>query len=262
MALTPSLLFGRVMHKRTLPKVNAFSYGIYYLAIPLSQIDALPLPVNHFGPLSFYAKDHGARDGGARDGSNLESWARSILDQYGVKGVDGEIVLIALPRVLGYVFNPVSFWLMYDKKGKIRAVLCEVNNTFGETHSYLCAHEDHREITPGDIFEGDKVFHVSPFLKREGHYSFRFDLSEERCGLRINYYDAQGNPQLLTSLSGDFAPLTVQTLRKAFWAYPLVTLKAIGLIHWQALKLCVKGIKYIAKPEQLPIRVTSVQKNT
>ena len=196
--------------------------------------------------MSLHDKDHGAKDG-----SGGEGWIRSILSAHGFTDEVGEIMLIAMPRVLGYVFNPVSFWLCLDETRAIRAVLAEVNNTFGETHSYFCAHEDHRVITADDWMLAYKHFHVSPFLERNGEYCFRFSFQENRLGIWIDYYHENGEKQLLTALTGELAPLTRAHLRRVFWRYPLVTLTTIALIHWQAIKLVSKGIRYIAKPNPL-----------
>lgn len=257
MGIEPQVFFGKVMHGRLFPKLNQFTYGIYYLSLPLSKMQTVPIPYNRFGLLSFYDKDHGHCDG-----SSLEAWATEILNQYGIKEADGDITLICMPRILGYVFNPVSFWLCHDKSNQLRAVLCEVHNTFGERHTYLCAHDDHRPITQSDVLEGEKVFHVSPLLKREGHYSFRFDSSKNNFGAWIDFYDVQGKRQLVTTLSGGLKPMTAQTLRKAFWSYPLVTFKATALIHWQALKLLSRGIKYISKPSQNAEKVSATKNLT
>lgn len=257
MGITPSMLFGTVMHKRLLPKINAFQYGIYYMAFPLSKIDTLPMARNRFSLLSFYDRDHGERNG-----RSLEKWARNILSEYQITDADGEIVLVCMPRVLGYVFNPVSFWLCYDKNQNIRAILCEVRNTFGERHTYLCAHDDGRPIEGNETLTGQKVFHVSPFLKREGHYTFRFDIQETKMGVWIDFYNDDGNKQLITSLIGTLKNMTSSTLNYAFWRYPLVTLKAIFLIHWQALKLVAKGIKYIPKPQQEKDKISATSSLT
>ena len=245
MGVEPQLLFGRVMHGRLFPKRNSFTYGIYYLAFPLSKIKGLPIAYNRFAPLSFFDRDHGQCDG-----SDLEEWARSILSDYDIKEADGEIKLICMPRIFGYTFNPVSFWLCHDKKNNLRAVLCEVHNTFGERHTYLCAHEDHRSISHDDTLKGSKLFHVSPLLNREGYYTFRFDTRDQNFAVWIDFYDGDGKKQLATSLMGKFKAMNRTSLRKAFWAYPLVTFKAITLIHWQAFKLLTKGIKYISRPPQ------------
>lgn len=254
MAIKPSVMFGHVMHRRLFPKVNAFTYKIFYMALPLSQLQNTALAYNRFGLLSFHNQDHGDRTG-----APIENWARDILKKYSINKADGEIVLVTLPRVLGYVFNPVSFWLCFDREEKLRAVICEVNNTFGQTHSYLCAHSDQKEISSDDVFEGDKLFHVSPFLERTGHYFFRFDWRDESGGFWVNYHDVSGKKQLLTALSGRLSPLNKKNIHRAFWGYPLVTLKAIFLIHWQAIKLVLKGIKYIPLPRQKETKISTTR---
>lgn len=248
MALIPRLYTAKVMHNRLFPKVNGFSYSIYYLALPLP---AKKIPSRL---LSFHAKDLGFRDG-----TDPLAWAEKILNDYGLASVVDQIVLMTMPRVLGYVFNPVSFYLCLDQQNKLRAVICEVHNTFGEQHAYVCANPD-RSVLSGDSWlEADKVFHVSPFLPRRGHYRFRFDLRDEKLGIWIDYYDESGRKQLVTSLIGSFSPLDSASLSRAFWSHPLVTLKAITLIHWHAIKLVVKGIRYIPKPLQLIDKMTATR---
>lgn len=248
---SPQVLMATVMHKRLLPKVHTFHYGIYYVALPLSNLGNIALAYNHFAPLSFYDKDHGARDG-----SSLESWARDLLKQHKVD-IDGDIILVTMPRVFGYVFNPVSFWLCQDKKKQLRAVLCEVHNTFGEQHTYLCVHQDRRAITKTGSLFAKKLFHVSPFLKREGEYEFRFDIESDQFKVAINFHNETGHKQLVTSLVGTLQPLSKSSLRFAFWRYPLVTFKAVAMIHWHALKLVAKGIKHIPKPIQKSQKTSS-----
>lgn len=248
MALTHTphqIIFSTVTHKRRIPTPNAFSYGIYYTAISLSQLNTLPLAHNRPGLLSFYDKDHGPCDG-----TGLENWARTVLNDHGITHATGDITLICMPRVLGYVFNPVSFWLCHDKDGAIRAILCEVHNTFKERHTYICAKPDESPITPHDTLTGDKLFHVSPFLERAGHYSFRFLITPKKLHITIDYYNTAQDKHLITALTGTAHPMNKATRRKAFWTYPLVTFKAIILIHWQALKLTWKKVRYIKKPKQ------------
>jgi DUF1365 family protein len=246
----PEIFLGKVMHKRLFPKVNAFTYGIYYLSLPLRLMaglgDGWRFAIDAPAVMSFHTQDHAARIKKA----DLQIWAEGILQQHGVDIPDATIVLLAMPRIFGYVFNPVSFWFCYDGAQHLRAVICEVNNTFGETHSYICAHPEGRPITGEDWMQAEKLFHVSPFLVREGSYRFRFDIRDNKTGIWIDYYDAAGRKQLLTALTGQRVPLTPQNCRRAFWSYPLVTLRAIFLIHWQAVKLLAKGIKYIPKPLQ------------
>ena len=261
MGMTSSFLFGRVMHKRLFPRVNAFSYRIYYLVYPLTAMcdlaRGLQIGVNRSVLLSFHEKDHGAKDG-----SQLLPWIHGILDEHGFESHRLRVTLVTMPRVLGYVFNPVSFWLCHDEHDDLRAVLCEVNNTFGETHSYLCRPAAGGVITPDLWLTAEKVFHVSPFLKREGSYRFRFDITPRKLAIWIDYYDAEGALQLMTALTGRLAPYDQASFRRAFWAYPLITLRAIVLIHWQALKLIFKRQKFIPKPPQKPEKITATDSIT
>ena len=252
------LFNAKVMHHRLFPKQNKFIYSVYYYVLSLSSLKKLPIPYNKFGLTSFFDKDHGSKNG-----ESLEQWVRDILATQNLNRViDGEIYLISMPRILGYVFNPVSFWLCFDKQENLRAVLCEVNNTFGETHSYLCAHSDGAIIQDKDILKAHKVFHVSPFLERKGYYSFKFSLKKENYHIAINYFDESGKKKLLTSLTGTTEPLTEKSALRAFWCHPLITLKTIFLIHYQALKLCFKGIRYFKKPKQQELKLTHNQKIT
>lgn len=255
------IIFGKVAHSRRQPRRNSFRYGIYYLALPLDDLEgqnikASPIAINRAGLLSFHARDHGPMDG-----SPLTPWARDILAKNHIDKADGPITLVTMPRVFGYVFNPVSFWLCHDNHHALRAVICEVHNTFGETHSYLCHKPDQSVITPQDTLFAAKQFHVSPLLKRRGDYSFQFTVTEKEFAARINYRDNNDEPTLTTSLIGTTRPLTKQTVTRAFWRYPLITIKAITLIHWQALKLLIKGVPYQMKPEPLADRISITGQN-
>lgn len=246
MALGAKIFTARVMHKRTLPKVNQFIYRVAYLAVPLSQWGKWPgVAANRFSFLSFWNQDYGAKDG-----TPPEQWVRGILATYQLESHVADIVLVTVPRVLGYGFNPVNFWLCLDEMQALRAVIAEVNNTFGETHSYIIAHPDGREIHPHDWLEAKKLFHVSPFFERDGFYQFRTAYTENSLGIWIDYYSEEKHKRLFTSLTGKLTPLT----RKAIWVrqitHPLMTFRTIFLIHWQALKLISKGIRYISKPVQ------------
>nr|MBI1231062.1 DUF1365 family protein [Cytophagales bacterium] len=254
MDIKPYLFQAKVMHKRLFPRVNAFMYSVYYFVLPLSFLKQAPKPFrfNSPGILSFYEKDHGAHKN-----ESLDNWIEPILREYQLDNIVNDISLIAMPRIFGYVFNPVSFWLCFDQDRNLRAVLSEVNNTFGETHSYLCAHEDLSVISQDDWIEAQKLFHVSPFMHREGYYLFRFSIKHKNLGIWIDYYDDKGQKKLLTSLIGNLEPLTEKTIRRAFWTHPLVTFKTIFLIHWQAIKLILKGIKYVRKPKQIDQKLST-----
>ncbi len=249
MGINNGLLFSKVSHARQAPKRNAFRYSVYYLCFALDEIAQLGklalLSHNHFNLFSFYNKDYGKQDG-----SSPEAWMRDLLKAWGITQADGRIVLLTMPRLFGYAFNPVSFWFCLDKQGNLRAVLSEVSNTFGDRHCYLSFHDDRRAITSDDWMRSEKVFHVSPFIEIKGHYMFRFAYREDKIGVWIDHHDENGL-LLTTSLTGKRMPLTSASLLKFFFRCPLVTLKVIGLIHYQALKLWSKGVRY-RKRQPLP----------
>lgn len=245
MEIKPQIFIAKVMHKRLFPKVNDFTYRVYYLTLPLPY-KKLPSKVQSFPQ----------HDLGFRDGRCPEVWAREILERYALSSQIEHIMLITMPRILGYVFNPVSFYLCLDSDKRLRAVISEVHNTFGEQFSYLCTHADHKPIEAEEWIVAEKLFHVSPFLERNGHYCFRFDLRESKLNINIDYYDKENKKQLVTSLVGTLLPLSKEALRNAFWMHPLITFKAMTLIHWQALKLLAKGIRYIPKPKALEKKLT------
>jgi len=241
----PLLFFGDVMHARLRPRRNRFVYRVFFLRVPVDRLDTMRGPlfsVDQVNLFSFHRRDHGARDG-----TELGPWIRQLLLREGIDSADGEIWLQAFPRVLGYVFNPVSFWLCHDRQGALRAVVCEVNNTFGEHHKYLLAHPDQRPIASGDRLTAEKVFHVSPFCEVKGRYQFQFTLQEHGCAVRIDYDDGEGR-LLATAVRGRAQSLTTRALARAFIAYPWMTLGVIMRIHWQALRLWRRGVPFFSKP--------------
>ncbi len=244
MALANGLLLADVSHTRLTPKRHSLRYKVYYLCFPtrlMQDIAGKILSLNRFNFFSFYPRDYGFND------TRGEDWVRRYLQEHNITEADGDIVLVTLPRVLGYAFNPVSFWFCLDKERKPRVVMSEVNNTFGERHGYVCAHPDHRVIDKDDWFPHDKQFHVSPFLKVRGEYHFRFAYSEEKIGAWIDHYD-EGQKILMTSVVGKRYGLSDKQLLIYFVRYPLITIKVITLIHYHALCLVLKGIKYNNKP--------------
>lgn len=244
MALAHGLFRGSTAHARTRPRQHAFRYRVYYLCFALSQKPQLRnglLSINRFNLFSFYDADHG------RDGLAMEDWIAQIKQAHGLTAADGEVVLMTLPRVLGYVFNPVSFWFLLDRDGALRALLAEVNNTFGDRHSYLLYHDDQRIIAPTDRLASRKVFHVSPFLNVDGRYEFRVDYGAEKIDIAINHFDADGL-LLATSLTGTRGKLDARHMAGCFLHYPLMTLNIIALIHYHAVRLMLKGIRYRRRP--------------
>ena len=244
MALKNALLIAEVAHARQAPKKNAFRYGLYYLTFALKDKHSLRMPflsLNGFNLFSFNDKDYGNKT------EMPEEWIRRALAEWSLAEADGDVVLLTLPRVLGYVFNPVSFWFCLDKTGNLRAVVSEVTNTFHDRHCYISFHDDHRAISRDDWLRAEKIFYVSPFMPVEGHYQFRFAYGEDKIGVWINYYQSE-TLMLTTSLTGKRMELNSYSLIKCFFRYPLLTLKVIGLIHYQAVKLVFKGIRHFTHP--------------
>jgi DUF1365 family protein len=235
------LAIGIVRHRRLRPAAHRFEVATYFLLLPLRALRANPdsaLARNRFGLIAFHDRDHG--DGRA----DALAWLDEQLAREGVTDADGEVWLQTYPRVLGYVFKPVSFWYCQRKDGSLAAVVAEVNNTFGERHCYLLAGPD---LAWGREQRAAKVFYVSPFCHAEGEYRFRFASGDERIVARVEHHDSQG-PLLLTSVSGRFAVATPARQRAAFFGQPLMTLGVIARIHWQALRLWAKRIPLIRKP--------------
>ena len=252
MALENALLLAEVMHARARPKRNRFLYRVYYLSIGLSQISHLAalrlLKIDKTGVFSLHQCDYTST-------GTLESWIRSLLEEWHVPQADGEVTLVTMPRLFGYAFNPVTFWFCHDKNQRLRAVFADVTNTFGERHGYMLFHEDRRPIAPEDWLESPKVFHVSPFIDVTGHYKFKFEIDDASLHVVIQHHDEEGM-LLATSMHGTRVPLTSRQLLICCLRYPLVTLKVIGLIHFQALKLFLKGVRYRVKPNPPKLRVT------
>ncbi len=242
---SPAILATKVFHKRLRPRVNQFTYTVYYLALPeasFATAENAVLRFNRFGLLSYHDRDHGKRDG-----SDARDWARSLLQECKLDCAADSLIVIAMPRTAGFVFNPVSFWLCMSNEGNINAVIAEVHNTFGEAHSYVLAHANGAAIAADDWLVADKSFHVSPFLTVEGSYRFRFAM-KDTLGIWIEYLGADGEATLLTSMHCTPEAYTTENLLKHALSMPFVSLKALILIHWQALKLTAKRIRYHRKP--------------
>ncbi|MEW5887366.1 MAG: DUF1365 domain-containing protein [Pseudomonadota bacterium] len=239
--------FGQVRHTRLRPRRNAFVYPTCFLLLPMRDLaQAAPaLARNRWAPISFYDCDHG--DGRTAQQGGALAWVDELLRAHGIDDADGQIWLHCYPRVWGHTFKPVSFWYCERADGSLRAVLVEVNNTFGERHCYLL--DRPRE---GQECRASKVFHVSPFCQVQGWYRFRFmrrlDGAQPRTVVRIDHDDAAG-PLLQTSVSGTLQALDAACLRQALWAHPALTLLLLARIHWQALKLWLKRTGLQRKPE-------------
>lgn len=249
-----AVCFGAVMHERHVEAHNRFVYPSAFLRLPLSQLERLRVPllgVERANVFTFRNRDHGARDG-----SPLLPWARRVLDAHGVGALcDGEVVLQTMPRMLGFVFNPVSFWFCHDHDSNLRVVLAEVNNTFGERHNYLVHHPDLRPIRSGDELRARKCFHVSPFFPVRGEYRFRFERQGEVHSVSVDLWD-EGRLQLSTRLSGRAEALDGRAMRKWLLRQPFMTLGVVARIHWQALRLALRRVRFFRKPPP-PIEETT-----
>ena len=253
----PHIGFGHVWHTRLRPRRHRFIVPTFFLLLPMRTLRAQPeaagvLALNRPGALAFRDADHG--DGRSPEQGGALAWLEELLHSEGIDGVDGEVWLHCYPRVLGYSFKPVSFWYCHRTDGSLRAIVAEVNNTFGERHAYLLDHPRY-----GQELQARKAFHVSPFCTVEGGYRFEFRRSGaeglQSARVRIDYHDAEG-PLLLTGMAGRLEPLNAASRRRALWRYPLLTLGVTGRILWNALLLWLKQVPFYAKPQAPVLPVT------
>mgnify|MGYP006286118551 CR=1 FL=1 len=253
---TAHLGVGEVRHARTRPRPHAFAYPTFFLWLPMRQLDqasAWGLSVNRWGWASFHDCDHGDGRGPERGGAL--GWLDELLKAHRIEDANGEIWLHCYPRVLGYAFKPVSFWHCHSPDGSLRAIVVEVNNTFGERHCYVL---DRPRL--GQTLCADKHFHVSPFCEVKGQYRFRFmrtlTRDPERMVVRIEHCDELGL-LLQTSVSGQLEPMTPESLRRAVCRFPLLSLGVMARIHWQALRLWLKRVPFFTKPNP-PVHSTTM----
>ncbi|TVQ84507.1 MAG: DUF1365 domain-containing protein [Chromatiaceae bacterium] len=239
------IFFTRVMHRRLFPVQYRFDYRVFSLLLDIDALDRLPPRMVH-GRLPLFRFD--LRDHGPRDGSPLRPWAEALLAARGIDLAGGRIRLLCFPRVLGLAFNPLSLWYCEHRDGGLRAVIAEVNNTFGEHHFYLLA-DGGWPIDWPLRGRARKCFHVSPLMDMQGSYHFRLSAPETALAVLIRQYDDDGRLKLVASQTGPGAPLTDATLTRAFRRTPLLTFKVLMAIHWQALKIWLRGARYFPKPD-------------
>jgi uncharacterized protein len=239
---TLEILYATVGHSRITPRKNSFTYKLFYLVTPITKecvSTPFGLSLDRFNILSIYTKDHGAHDESA-----WREWIESQCKDRGIPvSTDDDIVLISHPRFFGYVFNPISFWLILEKRSHLKAVLCEVRNTFGDNHNYLLAHDDGRKIQATDVFTSPKGLYVSPFNNMDGgRYKFSFDVTPQTFKTSIQYFEHDSRI-LQVYMSGNRVPLSTVRLFGAVLRYPLMTLAIIFRIHVQAVRLYFKGVE-------------------
>lgn len=247
------LYVGEVMHRRSRPKAYEFVYRVFNIVL---DIDRLAEPArrcrlfshNRFNLFSFRDCDHGPRDG-----SSLRQWIDAQLNAAGLGHAGATVRLLCMPRVLGYGFDPLSIWYCHDAAGDLRAILYQVKNTFGDQHGYLlpvgeiAGGSDQKPAAPSD-HEFDKIFHVSPLIAMDARYRIRTASPDDSLAVLIRESDAEGE-FLVATLTGDRRAMTDGALIRQFLRVPFMTLKVIVAIHWQAIRLMLRGVKYTNRPE-------------
>jgi uncharacterized protein len=238
---------GWVAHERKSPKENRFRYRLYYAYLDLDEIPELAEKNRWFSHnasnlVSFWDKDHGPRDS-----SPLRPWIDDVCSKIGVDLSGGRVRILTFPRVLGFKFYPVAFWYCYSADGVCRAVLAEVQNTFGDHHNYLL-HSEGRPVDFSRTFDAVKVFHVSPFIgMADSRYRFRFTEPGEH--LRTSIFDeVEGSLLLVASIDLQSRPFDDAELVRTVTRLGPISARAWLLIHFQALRIIGKGIRYIPRP--------------
>lgn len=235
-----SLYRGKVMHARLKPMSHRFFYNVFSILIDLDRLEeakkaASLFSVNRFNLISFFEKDHGPRNG-----SPLRSYVDEICRKTGVES-PARVLLSAFPRVMGYVFNPLSVYFLYNAKNRIYAHLYEVKNTFGGMHTYV---EELPEQGSASHC-AKKLFHVSPFLPKELHYHFTVLPPSSDLRLRIVEKDEAGDTILTALYNAKIEDVSNKNLLKEGIALPFASIKIIAGIHWEALKLFIKGARLL-----------------
>ena len=237
------IYIGSVIHKRFKPKKHFFKYSVFSLFLDLDEINEIDKKIpffsyNKFNILSFFDKDHGYRDG-----SSIKDWLIHVLQKKNISTINIKIKILCYPRIFGYVFNPLSIFFIYDADSNPIAILYEVKNTFGEQHTYVFK----IDIKNKQIFNNcKKKFYVSPFMDLESKYFFKVLIPNERLSVIIDQRDKEGK-LLFASQEGERVKLSSKNLLISYLKHPLMTLKIISAIHYEALKLWIKGNKLVKK---------------
>ena len=247
-----SIYIGEVIHKRFRPKQHFFRYKVFSLFIDLSELKKIEKEVsffsyNQFNLISFFDIDHGSRDG-----TSLEKWVKKNLAKIQIYNENIKIKLLCYPRIFGYVFNPLSIFFIYDKNKNLISILYEVKNTFGEQHTYIFKIKKNRNFIENSC---NKKFHVSPFIEMNCTYFFKILKPENKLSIVINQNDDQGK-LLFASQDGEKKDLNSKNLLISYLSHPLMSFKIIGAIHFEALKLWLKGIRLVQKKLKIKNNIT------
>ncbi|WP_440996481.1 DUF1365 domain-containing protein [Arhodomonas sp. SL1] len=251
-----ALYTGALVHRRLAAPAYRFRYRTFTVLADIDRLDEAAarrrwFSHNRFNLVALYDRDHGPADGGS-----WRDWVESVLAGSGIRLGGGTIRLLCYPRVLGYVFNPLSLWFCHRSDGTLVAVIAEVHNTFGDRHCYLL-HDEGRPLRTPVRDRHAKVFHVSPFLPVAGQYRFRIEPPGERSSTVITYHrDPDGPATLVATERGYRRPATDAALLRVVAAMPLMTVKVLTAIHWQALKIWARGGRLHRRPEPPAEEVT------
>ena len=251
-----ALYFGEVMHARLKPMGHRFSYRVMSLLIDLDRLEeadrqCLLFGVNRPALYSFSEADHGERDG-----APLRTYAQRCADAHGIDLTGGRVLLLCYPRLLGYTFNPLSVYFCYRADGVLALMIYEVRNTFGDIHAYVLPVKPAQTSAAGIRQQHDKLFYVSPFIGMAMLYHFRVWPPAESVKLRILESD-RGGPLLSATFNGRRRDLTTPALLRSVFSLPLVTVKIFAAIHWEALRLWIKGARLVPRPNAAPAKAAS-----
>ena len=244
--MTSALYVGTVVHTRLSPRRHRLKYRVFWALLNLDELPAIGQRLwlfshNRNNVFSFYDTDHGA--GRAEP---LRAYVERQLMDAGIDPAGGSIRLLCMPRILGYAFNPISIYFCHGRDGDLQALLYEVNNTFGDRHSYLIpVSHGHAEVIEQSC---GKALHVSPFMEMDLSYRFRVVMPTDRISVAITATNTNGIV-LAAALTGYRRDLADNELAKLFISHPLLTVKVIAAIHWQALRLVLKGIPLRSRPQ-------------
>jgi uncharacterized protein len=237
----------QVMHQRFFPVAYRFRYRVFTMLFDIDRLEELAARTRWFSVDRFNLFSLRTRDHARRDGSPWRPWIEATLAEHGIDLEGGRIRLLTMPRFLGHAFNPLSVWYCEHRDGSPRAVLLEVRNTFGEHHHYLL-HENGAALQWPVRAEKRKQFHVSPFIDMKPRYVFRIDAPGPSLRLTIDEYEDHER-MLVASQTGHARDFDDRALLHILFTMPWATAKVLFLIHWQALKIWVRGGKYHRKPE-------------
>ena len=239
---------GIVMHARLIPFRHRFTYRVFSMLLDLEEIDTLAARLrlfsrNRFNLFSFFDRDHASRDG-----TPVLEWVRHQLREAGYKSLEGKVLIHCFPRIFGHVFNPLTIYFCHHEDGSLQAILYEVKNTFGQQHCYLIPVEPNQGHD-GTIRQNcEKSFYVSPFMDMTATYRFRLKVPDEKLSILIRQETPEGET-LVATHTGTREEMTDRSLLKMALLYPFLTAKVVAGIHWEALKLWIKGAAFHKQPE-------------